>query len=95
MTRWRRRSSSSTGVSSSTGNGGVADSASSLGLGDLELDLAGVQARVDVALLAAHDRAGGRDDVLGAQALGERVGLRGGLGVEDELDDARSGRAGR
>ena len=31
-----------------------------LGLRDLELDLAGVQARVDVALLAAHDRAGGR-----------------------------------
>ena len=58
-----------------------------LGLGDLELDLAGLELRVDVALLAPHDRAGRGDDVLGAQPLGERVGVGGGLGVEDELDD--------
>ena len=58
-----------------------------LRLGDLELDLAGVELRVDVALLAAHDRAGGGDDVLGAQPLGQRVGLGRRLGVEDELDD--------
>ena len=66
-----------------------------LGLDDLELDLAGRELRVDVALLAAHDAPARRHDVLGAQALGQRVRLGRRLGVEDELQRARSGRAGR
>ena len=56
-TRWRRRSVSSTGPSSSTGNGGVADSARISASRHVELDLARGEVRVDVALLAAHDRA--------------------------------------
>jgi hypothetical protein len=58
-----------------------------LGFDDLELDLAGGELRVDVALLAAHDAPARRDDVLGAQALGQRVRIRGGLGMEDELQE--------
>src|SRR4029079_19395966 len=46
--------------------------------------------RVDVALLAAHDRPGGGHDVLRAQALGERVRVAGRLGMEDELHDPRA-----
>ena len=52
-----------------------------------DLDLAGRQVRVDVALLAAHDGADGRDDVLGAQALGERERRAARVRVEDELDE--------
>ena len=55
-------------------------------LGDLHLDLAGRDVRVDVLRRAAHDLALRGQDVLGTQPLGgrERLGL---VGVEDELDD--------
>ena len=55
-------------------------------LGDLHLDLAGRDVRVDVLRRAAHDLALRGEDVLGTQPLGgrERLGL---VGVEDELDD--------
>ena len=59
-----------------------------LGVGDRELDLAGGQVRVDVARLALDDLAGGGEDVLGPQPLGQRVRVGRRLGVEDELDDA-------
>ena len=88
--RWRRRSASSTGASSSIGNGGVSDVGEVLGLGDRQLDLAGAQLRVLLALLAADDLAGRADHVLGAQLLRERMRLRRVLGVEDELEDARA-----
>ena len=59
-----------------------------LGLAHRQLDLAGLQPRVLLALLAADDLAGHADRVLGAQLLGELVRLRRVLGVEDELQDA-------
>ena len=48
-----------------------------------------------VALLAADDLALGADHVLGAQRAGQRVRLGRRLGVEDELERRRCGRAGR
>ena len=71
--RWRSRSSSSTGSSSSIGNGGVGGLREPLGVADRQLDLARRDVRVDLALLAADDLARDADHVLGAQLLGQRV----------------------
>ena len=61
-----------------------------LHLGDLDLDLARREVRVDLASLAADDVAGDADDVLGAQPLGGGEQLGAVLRVEDELHDARA-----
>src|SRR6185437_6695999 len=58
-----------------------------LGLGDGELDLPRLEGGVDVALLAPDDLAGRAQHMLRPQLLRERVRLRRGLGMEDELDD--------
>ncbi len=58
-----------------------------LELRDRDLDLTGLQVRVDVLRIASVDHAGRRDHVLGAQPMGHRVGLGRAVGVQDELDD--------
>ena len=69
-------------------NGGVSASASSSALGDLQLDLAGRQVRVDRLGARRTTVAGRAEHVLGPQLVGQLECLAGGVGVEDELDDA-------
>ena len=65
-----------------------------LDLGDLDLDRPGGEVRVDVLGVAEHDRPGGAEHVLGAQAMGG--GVRSGVvGVERRAARSPSGRAGR
>ena len=64
-----------------------------LGVRDRDLDLAGLEVRVDVALLAADDLAGRGQHVLGPQLLGERE--RRSTPDGTSAARSRSGRAGR
>ena len=61
-----------------------------LHVADLQLDRAGREVGVDVALLAQHDVAGDADDVLAAQPLGGGEQLGPVLGMKDELQQSRA-----
>ena len=88
MTRWRSRSSSSTGLVLVDRERRRRRLGQRLGLGDLELDLAGRELRVDVALLAAHDRRPRAETTCsGRRRSASACASARGLGMEDELDE--------